>query len=90
MSQRTDLIRQDNARSASIDLERGEESLCIVILKSSRMSFASDAGLPISLKPGERFEIEPLREHRLLNSSQSVATYLLVQSGPYSFVVSNA
>ncbi len=39
----------------------------------------------ITLRPGQRMEIPPRRVHRVVNSSEHEARYLLVQTGRYDF-----
>ena len=99
MSQREDLIALDNAKVASIELAIGEESpwhyhtevIETVICLHGDISLQCRKPVENTLlKPGQRYKINPLHEHRLVNTGNGVATYLLVQSGRYDFIHSDS
>ena len=95
MSKREDLIALDRARVASIELSIGEESPWhhhtevvenVVCLQGDICLQFKEPAENIILSSGQRYKIVPMMEHRLVNTGDCVATYLLVQSGSYDFV----
>ncbi|GJL65600.1 MAG: hypothetical protein NPIRA05_05710 [Nitrospirales bacterium] len=94
MSQREDLIASQNANVAEITLDIHEKSPWHYHTKIAEYVFClrghievhcGSAGLKICLAPGERYEIKPMVEHRVVNATSAVATYLLVQDGKHDF-----
>lgn len=99
MRKREDLILLDNAKVASIKLSSGEESPWhyhtevvenIICLSGMINLQIRTPETDKNLKPGERYLIKPKQEHRLVNTGNNDATYLLVQSGSYDFIAGDS
>ena len=99
MNNREDLISLDNAKVASITLVSKEESPWhyhtevienIICLSGGIRLETRNPEKNTNLKTGERYLINPKQEHRLVNTGNSDATYLLVQNGNYDFISSNS
>jgi len=95
LSQREDFIATQTANVAEITLQIHEESPWHYHTQITENIFClcghievhcGRADLKVCLMPGERYEIKPMVEHRVVNASSGVATYLLVQSGNHDFV----
>ena len=99
MSNREDLIFLDNARVASIVLEADEESPWhyhselveyVICLNGTIDLQTNEPKRSIKLQPAKHYKINPMQVHRLVNTGQNIATYLLVQNGNYDFISSNS
>ncbi|MBK9130526.1 MAG: cupin domain-containing protein [Gammaproteobacteria bacterium] len=96
---REELIRTDDARVASIELEAGEVSpwhyhsrameTVFGLRGEVRLEVGVDASA-ITLRPGQRHEVAPGVRHRLANPGSGKSVYLLVQNGHYDFVAVDA
>lgn len=96
---REELIRTDDARVASIELEAGEVSpwhyhsrvteTIFALRGEVRLEVGVDASA-ITLHPGQRHEVAPGVRHRLSNPGGVHSVYLLVQNGHYDFVAVDA
>lgn len=95
MVSREDLVITDNARVAEIALSSGEESPWhihseiveyIFCLAGKIEVHCLEPDAAVELCPGEKMEIQPLRQHRISNYTDAESKYLLVQRGTYDFI----
>lgn len=94
--EREDLIRTMDARVASIQLDANEGSpwhshsdvVETVFGLFGEVQIETRAGTH-TIGPGQKLEVEPKVEHRVLNLADKPASYLLVQNGIYDYVPAN-
>lgn len=95
MASREDLVLTDNARVAEITLASDEESPWhihsevvehVFCLSGKIEVHCLEPSAAVELCAGEKIEIQPLRQHRVVNYDRSESKYLLVQRGAYDFI----
>ncbi len=98
MRKRLDYIHQNNARVANIELAIDEQgswhthTFVTETLYGGKGSAILELALPYerrNLTCGSSYQIPPGRPHRIINGTDTPASYLLIQNGLYDLVVWN-
>jgi len=98
MINREDLVKNDNSVVSVISLEaygngewhyHNEITEYVICIEGSLILEVKSISSPFMLEPGVLHKIEPQEIHRVVNGSNDLGKYLMIQNGKYDFVKVN-